>query len=137
MGAQFLRHGTGVMRDTHRRPDHPVMKGYTGFESWDETYVHHKHNRKAGPSSPTTWTRQHASPGPGCGLRGRGVSSTPPGVSDERDLGPPRLREPAGTRDPLGLGNRPGPRRGIRRACPLPLPTMTPKNEDVKPFVVR
>ena len=27
-------------------PDHPIMKGFRGFESWDETYVHHKHNEK-------------------------------------------------------------------------------------------
>ena len=26
--------------------EHPVLKGFQGFESWDETYVHTKHNEK-------------------------------------------------------------------------------------------
>src|SRR5438874_2686703 len=36
VGAQFLRHGTGVFRTTMAQPDHPIMKGFRGFESWDE-----------------------------------------------------------------------------------------------------
>src|SRR6516225_6610800 len=44
VGAQFQRHGTGVFRTKISRPDDPIMKGFGGFESWDETYVHHKHN---------------------------------------------------------------------------------------------
>ena len=46
VGAQFRSHGTGTFRTTVAAPDHPVMKGFTGFESWDETYVHTKHNEK-------------------------------------------------------------------------------------------
>src|SRR5947199_1292590 len=46
VGAQFLRHGTGTFRTTIAEPSHPIMKGYSGFESWDETYVHTKHNDK-------------------------------------------------------------------------------------------
>ena len=46
MGAQFQRHGTGVFRTEIARPDHPLMQGFGGFESWDETYVHHLHNEK-------------------------------------------------------------------------------------------
>ncbi|MFH5806286.1 PVC-type heme-binding CxxCH protein [Alienimonas sp. DA493] len=44
MGAQFLRHGTGTFSTTIVEPDHPVMDGFDGFMSWDETYVHHLHN---------------------------------------------------------------------------------------------
>ncbi|QDV88188.1 PVC-type heme-binding CxxCH protein [Planctomycetes bacterium TBK1r] len=44
MGAQFQRHGTGVFRSEVAAPDHELMKGYGGFQSWDETYVHHLHN---------------------------------------------------------------------------------------------
>src|SRR5579864_8621038 len=44
VGAQFQRHGTGVFRTKIAQPDDPIMKGFGGFESWDETYVHHKHN---------------------------------------------------------------------------------------------
>src|SRR5262249_55165108 len=44
VGAQFKSHGTGTFRTTIAEPDHPVMKGFKGFESYDETYVHAKHN---------------------------------------------------------------------------------------------
>lgn len=46
MGAQFQRHGTGTFRTEIRGTDHPLMDGFGGFESWDETYVHHLHNDK-------------------------------------------------------------------------------------------
>jgi putative membrane-bound dehydrogenase-like protein len=46
VGAQFRSHGTGVFRTTVAAPDHPVMKDFSGFASWDETYLHHKHNPK-------------------------------------------------------------------------------------------
>src|SRR5262249_17907004 len=46
VGAQFKSHGTGTFRTIIAEPDHAVMKGFTGFESWDETYVHTRHNEK-------------------------------------------------------------------------------------------
>ncbi|MCA9149513.1 MAG: ThuA domain-containing protein, partial [Planctomycetales bacterium] len=46
MGAQFQRHGTGTFRDEIVGVDHPIMQNFGGFESWDETYVHHLHNEK-------------------------------------------------------------------------------------------
>src|SRR5919109_588331 len=68
VGAQFLRHGTGVFRTEVAKPDHPVMKGYHGFSSWDETYVHHRHNKDrvvleyradGRGKEPWTWVRAH------------------------------------------------------------------------------
>ena len=69
IGAQFMKHGTGTFRTTITQPDHPVMKGFKGFESWDETYVHTKHNplnrtvletRTEGETEePWTWVRTH------------------------------------------------------------------------------
>ncbi|HET6883828.1 MAG TPA: PVC-type heme-binding CxxCH protein [Pirellulales bacterium] len=69
IGAQFQRHGTGVFSETVARPDHPLMKDYSGFESWDESYVHHMHNDKdrevlsyrvdAEGREPWTWVRRH------------------------------------------------------------------------------
>lgn len=44
IGAQFLRHGTGVFRTITAEPSHPIMQGMRDIESWDETYVHSKHN---------------------------------------------------------------------------------------------
>jgi type 1 glutamine amidotransferase len=46
IGAEFKSHGWGRMRETVIETKHPVMHGYDGFESLDETYVHHKHNEK-------------------------------------------------------------------------------------------
>jgi putative membrane-bound dehydrogenase-like protein len=69
MGAQFQKHGTGVFRVTPAVKDHPITKGYEGFESWDETYVHHLHNEKdrtilefrieGDSKEPWTWVRTH------------------------------------------------------------------------------
>src|SRR5262249_6001557 len=67
VGAQFQKHETGTFRATVAEPSHPIMKGYAGFESWDETYVHTKHNEKdrtileyrveSNAKEPWTWVR--------------------------------------------------------------------------------
>jgi len=44
VGAQFQKHGTGEFRTVNVAPQHPVMQGFGGFRSWDETYVHTRHN---------------------------------------------------------------------------------------------
>ena len=44
VGGQFLRHGTGEFTAEIIAPDHPVMKGLKPFTTWDETYVHTRHN---------------------------------------------------------------------------------------------
>jgi len=68
VGAQFRRHGTGTFKETIVKADHPVMTGLSAIESWDETYVHHRHNTNrivlaerrddSGPE-PWTWVREH------------------------------------------------------------------------------
>ena len=69
IGAQFQRHGTGTFTvlPTDDGGSHPLMQGYRSFESWDETYVHTKHNeknrtvleyrREGGQREPWTWVR--------------------------------------------------------------------------------
>ncbi|WP_153555743.1 PVC-type heme-binding CxxCH protein [Roseimaritima sediminicola] len=74
MGGQFQRHGTGIFSTEIARPEHPVMQGFGGFSSWDETYIHHLHNeqnrtvleyRGEGEQAenrarePWTWVRTH------------------------------------------------------------------------------
>ncbi len=71
IGAQFQRHGTGVFRATKSNDAarHPLMRGFGGFESWDETYVHHRHNEEnrtvleyrvdSEGREPWTWVRTH------------------------------------------------------------------------------
>jgi len=44
IGAQFLRHGTGDFTAEITQPSHPVMQDIKPFSTWDETYVHTKHN---------------------------------------------------------------------------------------------
>ena len=68
VGAQFQKHGTGEFTAEIVKPDHPVMKGLSPFNVWDETYVHTKHNAdrtvlmervdETG-REPWTWVRTH------------------------------------------------------------------------------
>jgi putative membrane-bound dehydrogenase-like protein len=46
VGAQFQSHQTGVFRVEQTEAKHPILDGFQSFESWDETYVHTKHNEK-------------------------------------------------------------------------------------------
>jgi putative membrane-bound dehydrogenase-like protein len=69
VGAQFQKHGTGQFDTTVVDAGHPIMTGLEPFRTWDETYVHTKHNTKnrhvlqtrddATGSEPWTWTRTH------------------------------------------------------------------------------
>ena len=74
MGAQFQRHGARVFSTQIANTQHPVMDGFGGFTSWDETYVHHLHNEKnrtvleyrtegvqaeGNKREPWTWVRTH------------------------------------------------------------------------------
>jgi type 1 glutamine amidotransferase len=92
VGAQFRRHTTGVIKETIVNADHPVMKGLSPIESWDETYVHAKHNtnrivlaerRYTGTTRtwaiPTSQTARNR--GPGFVNMARAACSTPRGVT--------------------------------------------------------
>ncbi len=67
VGAQFRKHGIGQFETTVVDAEHPIMKGLEPFRTWDETYVHTKHNTKdrhvlqtrddQTGSEPWTWTR--------------------------------------------------------------------------------
>ncbi len=68
VGAQFKSHGTGTFKETIVNTSHPVMEGISVIESWDETYVHAKHNtnrlvlaerRDDKGAEPYTWVREH------------------------------------------------------------------------------
>jgi len=67
VGGQFKSHGAGVFKETIVNPDHPLMKGLATIESWDESYVHSKHNtnrvvlserRDDKGNEPYTWVRE-------------------------------------------------------------------------------
>ncbi|MBC7817565.1 MAG: ThuA domain-containing protein [Planctomycetaceae bacterium] len=131
MGAQFQRHGTGTFRvvTTEAGKSHPLLKGYKGFESFDETYVHTKHNendrvvletRAEGEGQePWTWVRTH----------GKGRVFYTAWGHDERTWGNPGFQNLV--------------ERGIRWACNddvSKVPSfsdrleMTTPRKDVKPF---
>jgi putative membrane-bound dehydrogenase-like protein len=68
VGAQFSRHETGIFRTELAEAAHPVLEGYRPFESWDETYVHTRHNddrtvleyrADQNGREPWTWVRTH------------------------------------------------------------------------------
>ena len=42
VGGQIEGHGDGVFTARVVEPNHPTMKGYEPFETWDETYRHHR-----------------------------------------------------------------------------------------------
>ena len=46
MGAQFQKHGGQIFVTQIAEPTHPIMKNFSGFSSWDETYIHHLHNEE-------------------------------------------------------------------------------------------
>ncbi|MCZ6792824.1 MAG: ThuA domain-containing protein [Planctomycetota bacterium] len=137
VGAQFLRHGTGTFRTTIAEPDHPVMKGFGGFESWDETYVHTRHNEKdrtvleyrveGGAREPWTWIRRQ---GEGrvfytaWGHDGRTWGHAGFHNLIERGLRWATGRDPAVAADFVDQASSP----------PFPVPEMTPRRTDVEPF---
>jgi putative membrane-bound dehydrogenase-like protein len=69
VGAAFKTHGTGTFSVTRATPNHPAIRGVPSFETWDETYVHTKHNpvnrtvlevRSAdGHDEPWTWVKPY------------------------------------------------------------------------------
>ncbi len=130
VGAQFQRHNTGTFRTMLANADHPIMKGFKGFESWDETYVHTKHNEKdrtvlefraeGDKKEPWTWVRTH----------GQGRVFYTAWGHDERTWDNPGFQNlvERGTR--WAAGRDPG----VVPAFGSSNPEMTPKRTDVKPF---
>jgi uncharacterized protein len=63
VGGQIEGHETGIFTADVVAPEHPAMRGYKPFETWDETYRHHKLSsditvlQKRG-EEPWTWVRQ-------------------------------------------------------------------------------
>ena len=64
IGAEFAHHGEGTVSTHVAEPEHPAMAGFEPFTSWDETYVHRRHNLQGRTvleyrgSEPWTWVRE-------------------------------------------------------------------------------
>ncbi len=69
VGGAFKSHGTDTFSTVRLEPGHPAMMDVPAFESFDETYVHTKHNpvnrtvlevrRDDGHDEPWTWVRPY------------------------------------------------------------------------------
>ena len=68
VGGTFKSHGHGTFTTRFLEPDHPALAGVEPFESWDETYIHMRHNpdktvlsvqEENGYEEPWTWVRTH------------------------------------------------------------------------------
>ena len=134
MGAQFQRHGAGVFRATTARADHPIMDGFGGFESWDETYVHHKHNQQdrevleyrvdAEGREPWTWTRTH----------GKGRVFYTAWGHDHRTWSNEGFHNLVERGIRWAVGGDPTEAPAYMRDRPFPVPEMTAPRTDVAPF---
>ncbi|HZY87905.1 MAG TPA: ThuA domain-containing protein, partial [Gemmataceae bacterium] len=134
VGAQFKSHGTGTFRTTVAAPDHPAMKGFRGFESWDETYVHTKHNEKGrtvleyrvagNVREPWTWVR----------TQGKGRVFYTAWGHDQRTWGNPGFQALVERGVRWATGRDPAVVPDYRAEAPFPVPQTTPKRTDVKPF---
>jgi len=137
MGAQFQKHGTGVMTTEPSDAAHPILKGYRSFTSWDETYVHQLHNtdnrtvleyRRGGMQSegndrePWTWTRTH----------GKGRVFYTAWGHDHRTWGQAGFQNLVERGIRWACGDDPA-LAGVYRAT-FPTPATTPPRNDVKPF---
>ncbi len=134
MGGQFKRHGTGTFRTTIAQSDHPIMKGFGGFESWDETYVHHLHNEKnrtvlayrvdAEGREPWTWVRTH----------GKGRVFYTAWGHDGRTWGNAGFQNLVERGIRWAAGDDPGTVPNFEGDQAFPVPKITAKRTDVKPF---
>src|SRR5262245_52149101 len=143
VGAQFLRHGTGTFTTAVAAPDHPVMKGYKPFESWDETYVHTKHNEKdrtvlevreeRGAKEPWTWVR----------TQGKGRVFYTAWGHDQRTWGNEGFQNLVERGIRWAVGRDPAaavpvapekPEKPSPFDIPFPVPETTAKAKDLKPF---
>src|SRR5262249_43770099 len=139
VGAQFKSHGTGTFRTQIAEPNHPIMKGFAGFESWDETYVHTKHNDKdrtvleyrvdGSTKEPWTWVR----------TQGKGRVFYTAWGHDQRTWGNPGFQNLVERGIRWAVGRDPSAVRAFTRSESAPqqtfdTPQMTAKRTDVKPF---
>ena len=134
VGARFVRHGDGVFRTEIALPEHPVFEGFAGFESWDETYVHDRHN-DAGRTvlsyrvdeegrEPWTWVRDE----------GRGRVFYTAWGHDERTWGHPGFQNLIERGIRWAAGDDPSSAGEYLSERPFPVPQMTSVSDDVAPF---
>ena len=151
VGGKFKRHNTGVFDTKIVAANHPIMKGFVPFQTWDETYVHDKHNeadrtvlqtrQEGAGEEPWTWVR----------TQGKGRVFYTAYGHDERCWSNPGFMEliERGIRwstgdDKVNEHVKPTPRPArvevpaaapaVAEKAPIDLPKPQAKRTDVKPF---
>ena len=72
VGARFQGHGTGTFETKIVAPDHPIMRGFQPFATWDETYIHEMHNETNRTVLQTRSEGEHAEPWTWVRTQGKG-----------------------------------------------------------------
>jgi len=134
VGAQFRRHGTGTFGTKIANSKHPVMQGFGGFRSWDETYVHTKHNEKnrtvleyrvdRNGKEPWTWVR----------TQGKGRVFYTAWGHDHRTWGHSGFQNLVERGIRWAVGRDPGVVPSFAERQPFPVPEMTELPKNLKPF---
>ncbi|GIW99789.1 MAG: glycosyl hydrolase [Pirellulaceae bacterium] len=139
IGGQFWKHGVGEFETEIVAPEHPVMRGFSGFRSWDETYIHTKHNprnrvvlevRRMGEQAegrdaePWTWVRTH----------GRGRVFYTAWGHDQRTWGHPGFHNLLERGIRWACGQDPSVVPPYRDAEVFPVPQMTSLPDGPAPF---
>jgi len=134
VGAQFESHGTGTFRTEITDSGHPIMKGFGGFESWDETYIHHLHNNKnrvvlsyrvdENGREPWTWVR----------TQGKGRVFYTAWGHDHRTWGNPGFQNLIERAIRWAAGKDPSSVSNYFADQPFIVPEMIAKRTDTKPF---
>ncbi len=134
VGAQFQRHGTGVFRSTITQSDHPIMRGFDGFTSWDETYVHHNHNETDRVVLSYRVDREGREPWTWIRTSGQGRVFYTAWGHDERTWGNPGFQNLIERGIRWAVNADPGVVPSFADPTAFPVPDMsTPKN-NVEPF---
>ncbi len=139
VGAQFARHGTGTFGTEIAAPNHPIMQGFGGFTSWDETYVHRRHHpdnrtvleyRVQGEQAdgqqrePWTWVHTH----------GKGRVFYTAWGHDQRTWGEPGFHNLLERGIRWACGQNPALAGDFAERTPFPVPKLTEARQDVAPF---
>jgi uncharacterized protein len=134
VGGQFKSHTTGTFRTRIVQPRHAIMQNFDGFQSWDETYVHHKHNEKdrtvlevrADNSGfePWTWVRMH----------GKGRVFYTAWGHDDRTWAEPGFQNLVERGMRWAVGRDPQQAAPFRDSQAFAIPEMTAKRSDAKPL---
>lgn len=133
-GAQFSKHGTGDFRTRITAPNHPIMKGFDGFESWDETYVHTKHNEKNREVLEVRADRQGFEPWTWTRTQGKGRVFYTAWGHDERTWRNPGFTNLLERGIRWAVNKDPSVVPPMEDTQAFRVPEMTAKNKDVKPF---